>query len=85
MTKRGTMRHVWEIVCFFTLIALYPSESLNWQGVVYYADHVLHNGKIITVDDTFSISQGVAIRDGKLVEVGSNQQVLAHALSLIHI
>lgn len=79
MTKKGTMRHVWEIVCFFTLIALYPSESLNGQGVVYYADHVLHNGKIITVDDTFSISQGVAIRDGKLVEVGSNQQVLAHA------
>jgi len=36
------------------------------------ADTVYINGKIITADDAFSIAQGVAIRDGKFVAVGSS-------------
>ncbi len=36
------------------------------------ADLVLHNGKIVTVDDAFSIQQAVAVRDGRIVEVGGN-------------
>ena len=39
---------------------------------------ILHNGKIITVDRNFSITQGVAIRDGKFVAVGSDEDVKAH-------
>ena len=35
-------------------------------------DLVLHNGKIITVDDAFSIHQAVVVRDGRIVEVGGN-------------
>lgn len=36
------------------------------------ADLVLHNGKIVTVDDEFSIQQAVVVRDGRIVEVGGN-------------
>jgi len=36
------------------------------------ADLVLHNGKIVTVDDAFSIQQAVVVRDGLIVEVGGN-------------
>ena len=36
------------------------------------ADLVLHNGKIVTVDQAFSIQEAVAIRDGRIVEVGGN-------------
>ena len=39
------------------------------------ADTVLLNGKIITVDSQDSIAEAVAIRDGKIVAVGSNQSV----------
>jgi predicted amidohydrolase YtcJ len=35
-------------------------------------DLLLHNGKIVTVDDDFSIQQAVAVRDGVIVEVGGN-------------
>ncbi len=35
-------------------------------------DLVLHNGKIVTVDDAFSIQQAVVVRDGLIVEVGGN-------------
>lgn len=40
------------------------------------ADIILHHGKIITVDNKFSIAQAIAIKDGKIVAVGSDQQVL---------
>ena len=40
-------------------------------------DLVLFHGKIITVDAKFSIAEAVAIRDGRIVKVGSNRDVLA--------
>ena len=42
-------------------------------------DMVLHNGKIVTVDEDFSIAEAVAIKDGNIVAVGSNGEVLALA------
>ena len=43
------------------------------------ADIVLTNGKIITVDDKFSVAQAVAIRGDRIVAVGTNQAVNALA------
>jgi len=40
------------------------------------ADLILHNGKIVTVDDDFRIVEAVAVRDGRFLALGSNQQVL---------
>ncbi len=40
-------------------------------------DKVLLNGKIVTVDDDFSIAEAVAIKDGKFVAVGSNADIRA--------
>ena len=37
-------------------------------------DVVLHNGKIVTVDESFSIAQAVAIQDGRLIAVGIRQR-----------
>jgi len=39
------------------------------------ADLVLTNGKIITVDDRFSIAQAVAIRGERILAVGTNQEI----------
>ena len=36
------------------------------------ADLLLHNGKIVTVDPAFSIHEAVAVRDGRIVEVGGD-------------
>src|SRR5436190_518641 len=36
---------------------------------------LLYNGKVVTVDGRFSIAQAVAIRGGKFVAVGSNDEV----------
>jgi predicted amidohydrolase YtcJ len=40
------------------------------------ADLILHHGKIVTVDRSFSVAQALAARRGMIVEVGSNEAVL---------
>jgi predicted amidohydrolase YtcJ len=44
---------------------------LEGQGAA--ADLVLYNGKIVTVDDAFSIRQAIVIKDGRIVAVGGNE------------
>lgn len=40
------------------------------------ADLILHNGKILTVDRTFSIAQAIAVKSGKISRVGASAAVL---------
>ncbi|MHA1581495.1 MAG: amidohydrolase [Candidatus Baldrarchaeia archaeon] len=40
-----------------------------------FADLVLINGEIITLDDGNTIYEGVAVKNGKIIEVGSNSEV----------
>lgn len=42
---------------------------------VLHPDTILFNGKIVTVDEDFSIAEAVAIKDGRFVAVGTNAQV----------
>jgi predicted amidohydrolase YtcJ len=42
------------------------------------ADIILLNGKVITVDQRFSLAQGVAIRGERILAVGRNADVLEH-------
>jgi predicted amidohydrolase YtcJ len=40
------------------------------------ADTILHNGKILTVDEQFSVAEAVAIRNDEIMAVGTNNDVL---------
>src|SRR4051812_42319964 len=48
-----------------------------WSAPVFgqSADTILINGKIVTVDDRFSIAQALAIRGARIVRVGTNEEV----------
>ena len=46
------------------------------------ADLVLYNGKIVTVDDAFSIREAVAIKDGRIVAVGANEPARRSVVSM---
>ena len=50
-----------------------PPEVLAW------ADTVLYNGQVLTVDDAFTIGEAVAIRDAKFLAVGDNERIRAMA------
>ncbi len=41
------------------------------------ADLILHNGRIVTVDEAFSIRQAVAVRGERILLVGGDEEVLA--------
>ena len=59
---------------------------VNGEVVIHpHADSVLHNGKIVTVDDQFSIRQAVAIKDGKILQTGDSDEVLALAGQLTEV
>src|SRR5215471_16536933 len=55
------------------LLLLLP-QSVKWNP---YADVIFTNGKVVTVDSNFSIAQALAIKEGKLIAVGTNAEALA--------
>jgi hypothetical protein len=64
------------------------SQTAAAQGnvpelLIEYPDLIVHNAKIITIDDTAynsnpgTIAQAMAVRDGKILTLGSSREVLA--------
>ena len=41
------------------------------------ADLILHNGKVVTADATFSLAEAVAVKDGRITAVGRSTEVIA--------
>lgn len=42
------------------------------------ADVLIHHAKVVTVDARFTLAEAIAIKDGKIVAVGTNADVLKH-------
>ena len=58
------------LVGWLTVVALAAAEMP--------ADIAVVHGKVVTIDKSFSIAQAVAIRDGKIVAVGSDDDIRKH-------
>ena len=56
------------------VVGLLPAAAAV-QAQAPAADIVITNGKIITVDDRFSIQQAIAVRGDRIVAVGTNDQI----------
>src|SRR3712207_5238475 len=41
------------------------------------ADLIVHNARVVTVNERFQIAQAVAVRGGRVVAVGEDKEVLA--------
>ncbi len=77
------------VVLYFVTLAgcSEPSNTVNkteqdnepGRSAVEVADQIMINGKILTVDDEFSIVEAVAIRKGRILGVGSNSDISAMA------
>jgi predicted amidohydrolase YtcJ len=59
------------------LMVAVAALSAPTPGFAADADLILHSGKIITADATFSIAEAVAVKDGRIVAVGRTSDVLA--------
>jgi hypothetical protein len=71
----------------FCMVLILSGLSLSYPGISSVMgadlldslkpDKVLFNGKIVTVDEKFSIAEAVAITNGKFVAIGSNADIRA--------
>ncbi len=59
------------------ILSLGPTRAVQSAPTGQPADLVLLNGKIVTVDPRFSIKHAVAIKDGKFLAVGTNDEIRA--------
>src|SRR5262245_61137453 len=85
---RTTTGACWLMGCVLALV-LVPRETLLAQARVASKlgnpETVVHNGKIVTVDDhSFTsdigtIGQAMAVRDGRVLAVGTNEEIKALA------
>ncbi len=70
-------RVIWKALLL--ALAAIAGASMLVSAQQARADIVLTNGKVITVDEKFSIAQAVAIRGDRIAAVGTNQQINALA------
>ena len=72
------MKRTWKPLGIAVALAI-AGASMLVKAQQPVADMVLTNGKVITVDNKFTIAQAVAIRGDRIVAVGTNQQINALA------
>src|SRR6476646_5008873 len=58
-------------------LAFFAALFGSWAALGAEPDLILHHGRIVTVDNSFSIQEAIAIRDGKITSVGKNESVMA--------
>jgi predicted amidohydrolase YtcJ len=65
------------MIRILTLTAI--SATLVWfcpNARAAEPDLILHHGKIVTVDPKFSLQQAIAVKDGRILQVGTDEEVL---------
>jgi predicted amidohydrolase YtcJ len=63
----------------FVLVAVLATAMLPASVGAQSADTILVNGKVIALDGRSSVAQGIAIRDGRILETGANEDVRKRA------
>ena len=84
MMNQRHWNHFYRVLLFLCVVATVrpgwaQSPARLPPEVLAYADMVFYNGQILTVDEQFTITEAVAVRDGKFLAVGDNQRILAMA------
>ena len=62
-------------IIIFSLISICIILSADQTKAGNFPDIVLYNGKIITVDENFSIAEAVAIQGDRFIAVGTNGEI----------
>lgn len=63
---------IWVAACASGLLGAHPATA---QQAPAAADVVLLNGKVVTVDDRFSVGQALAVRNKQVMAVGTSAEI----------
>ncbi len=74
------------LLCIFAIVLAFGPGGAPLLGqaglppeILAYADMVLYSGKVLTADEPFTIAEAVAVRDEKILAVGSTDRILKMA------
>jgi len=56
--------------------AAYAAEAGPPAALLNYADLVLFNGSVLTVNAQFDVAEAIAVRDGRVLAVGTSEEIL---------
>jgi predicted amidohydrolase YtcJ len=62
---------IYTVFTFYFLLFTFCSCKFRQK-----ADLIIHHAKIYTVDEKFSVAEAMAVRDGKIIAIGSNDDIL---------
>ncbi len=70
-----------SIMVLFAALVIFASHAVTAQPSILmnYADLIMLNGKILTIDKDFTITEAIAVRDGRVLATGSNADMMALA------
>jgi len=63
------------VVTVLALVFVLTSTGIKPAQAQAPADRILINGKVVTVDENFSIAQAIAIRGERIAAVGTNEEI----------
>ncbi|NNE36943.1 MAG: hypothetical protein HKN08_01460, partial [Gammaproteobacteria bacterium] len=72
------MKNIKRVLMLCTMLASLSGWAQS-PLLMNYADMVLYDGQVLTVDLNFSITEAIAIRDGKVLATGSTNDMMALA------
>ena len=64
------------IITLISLVFISVLVSCNLKEKDKKVDLIIHNAKIYTVDEDFSIAESMAIKDGKIMATGTSKEIL---------
>ena len=60
----------------FTLVVVFVLTTIFSCVKFRTADLVIHNARIYTVNETFEVAQAMAIKDGKIIAIGKEHEIM---------
>ncbi len=76
MYRKNTPDSVFILPALLALALPAAAQTGVPSALVSYADLVLFNGKVLTVDAEFTVAEGIAVRDGRVLAVGGAADIL---------
>jgi len=73
--------HIWvepTLLAFMIVLLSVASTHPSRADGIKTADTALLDGKIITLDEEESVVEAIAIRDGRILAVGTNDEIKKH-------
>jgi N-acyl-D-aspartate/D-glutamate deacylase len=69
------MRVIFYVLASLVIVVGQSTAQSVPPELIRYPDLVLYNGNVLTADKNFTVAEAVAVRDGKILAVGSNKEI----------